>query len=440
MARKMRLGIVLMAVVLGTFMSGFVFTADAQKKRKSEEEIQAEIQRLEQEKAKKQQKRNEEIEKTRPQGQDLNQIIDRYEKLLYQCQYAGKKTDRCADFMYTLGNLYYDQAKDSTSREYDKAKDEYVKEYDKAIEKRKAYDSDSARILLEQIVQRFPNSPHVSKIQSEILSKLPKPPTIPESPSSYSKSQKMYWQLIREYPNSPHVSDAHFRLGNLAFDNGNFNKAYEYLKKVNRNEIDSTSWELIHYRLGECAYYMEDFDKAVEYFHGYVEECDKGAYRKKEFREEALNYMATAFSEMPNSVDKAKKFFKKNKGKSYETQVIYKIGEEKKMTRTTVYGKDSTYIGRSRVSIQRVVMQNIISLKDAYNKRLLGKPSLNGKITVKFTINEYGKVILAQVMESTIYDSELESTVVEKVKSWNFDKIDKPGYVTEVVYPFVFSQ
>jgi hypothetical protein len=44
----------------------------------------------------------------RPQGQVLDAIIDRYEKLLEQC--AVKKTDRCADVMYTLGNLYYDQA------------------------------------------------------------------------------------------------------------------------------------------------------------------------------------------------------------------------------------------------------------------------------------------------------------------------------------------
>ena len=96
--------------------------------------------------------------------------------------------------------------------------------------------------------------------------------------------------------------------------------------------------------------------------------------------------------------------------------------------------------GRSRASIQRVVMQNMAALRYAYNRRLRDKPGLNGKITVKFAIDEYGKVIFAQVVESTMDDSELERTVVDRVKSWNFDKIDKPGDVTEVVYPFVFSQ
>ncbi|MCL2690216.1 MAG: TonB family protein, partial [Chitinispirillia bacterium] len=68
------------------------------------------------------------------------------------------------------------------------------------------------------------------------------------------------------------------------------------------------------------------------------------------------------------------------------------------------------------------------------------KPGLNGKITVKFAIDEFGKVIFAQVVETTMNDPELEQIVVARVRSWNFDKIDKPGDVTEVVYPFVFSQ
>jgi hypothetical protein len=36
-------------------------------------------------------------------------------------------------------------------------------------------------------------------------------------------------------------------------------------------------------------------------------------------------------------------------------------------------------------------------------------------------------------------DPELEKTLIEKVKSWDFEKLDKPGDVTEVIYPFVFS-
>jgi TonB family protein len=96
--------------------------------------------------------------------------------------------------------------------------------------------------------------------------------------------------------------------------------------------------------------------------------------------------------------------------------------------------------GRSRASIMRVVMQNIAALRYAYNKRLREKPGLKGKITCKFAIDEFGKVIFCEVLESTMSDSSLEQEVVDKIKRWVFEKIDKPGDVTEVVYPFVFSQ
>jgi TonB family protein len=96
--------------------------------------------------------------------------------------------------------------------------------------------------------------------------------------------------------------------------------------------------------------------------------------------------------------------------------------------------------GRSRASIQRVIMQNIAALRYAYNRRCRDIPGLNGTITVNFAVDEFGKVIFAQAVKSTVNDAELENTVVDRVKSWNFEWIDKPGDVTEVTYPFAFSQ
>jgi len=96
--------------------------------------------------------------------------------------------------------------------------------------------------------------------------------------------------------------------------------------------------------------------------------------------------------------------------------------------------------GRSRASIQRVVMQNIAALRYAYNRRLREKPGLCGKITTKFAIDEFGNVVFAMVMESTMNDSSFEQTVLARIKSWNFDKIDKPGDVTDVTYPLVFDE
>ena len=96
--------------------------------------------------------------------------------------------------------------------------------------------------------------------------------------------------------------------------------------------------------------------------------------------------------------------------------------------------------GRNRASIQRIVMQNMAALRYAYNKRLREKPGLCGKITTKFAVDEFGNVVFAMVTASTMNDSSFEQTVLNRIKSWNFEKIDKPGDVTDVTYPLVFDQ
>jgi len=96
--------------------------------------------------------------------------------------------------------------------------------------------------------------------------------------------------------------------------------------------------------------------------------------------------------------------------------------------------------GRSRASIQRVVMQNLPAFRYAYNKRLRENSELSGTIKVKFYINEHGEVFSVLLVESTINDSELEDFVVTRVKDFKFEAINKPEDVTEVIYPFAFSQ
>ena len=89
--------------------------------------------------------------------------------------------------------------------------------------------------------------------------------------------------------------------------------------------------------------------------------------------------------------------------------------------------------GRNKKEIARVVQQNISALRYAYNRRLREKPGLDGKIRVRFAIDEFGKV------NSSMNDTRFENLMVAKIEKWVFDKIDMPGDVTEVVYPFVFS-
>jgi hypothetical protein len=111
-----------------------------------------------------------------------------------------------------------------------------------------------------------------------------------------------------------------------------------------------------------------------------------------------------------------------------------------KIAEANIYKAGSLIGGRSRASIMRVVMQNLTALRYAYNKRLREKPGLRGKITCKFAIDEMGKVIFCEVVESNMADLQLEGEVADMIKRWAFEKIDKVGDITEVVYPFAFSQ
>jgi TonB family protein len=119
---------------------------------------------------------------------------------------------------------------------------------------------------------------------------------------------------------------------------------------------------------------------------------------------------------------------------------LKKRGGELKVSAPQFVSGGSLTGGRSKASIMRVVMQNLAALRYAYNKRLREKPGLQGKVTVKFAIDEFGKVIFCEVVQSTMGDPNFEEIVVSKIKRWVFEKIDKPGDVTEVVYPFVFTQ
>lgn len=97
-------------------------------------------------------------------------------------------------------------------------------------------------------------------------------------------------------------------------------------------------------------------------------------------------------------------------------------------------------VARSKESVIEVVMNRIQGLKTVYNRRLYAMPGIKGKLTVKFAIDQYGKVVFAGVVASTVNDTLLENAVAAQIARWNFKPVLSDGDITEVVYPFIFSQ
>jgi TonB family protein len=120
-------------------------------------------------------------------------------------------------------------------------------------------------------------------------------------------------------------------------------------------------------------------------------------------------------------------------------KTINKIRIIEKVETPEIVQNSSVMGGRSVEEIRKVVFNHMGGLRNEYNKRLRGNPSLSGKISVRFSINPEGRIASCHVILSTLNDKILESALVSRITTWQFDSCLNCGLAT-VVYPFVFSQ
>lgn len=291
--------------------------ADADKKR---QELLDKIRKLQEEKLDAQRKLQEREEAAKPTGKTLAEIITRYEKILASC--ATKKSARCADVMATLGSLYYDESRDNyiqARNRYERLMDEWedtetgpepvnpVPDYGKPLK------------MYKRFIEEYPDHPKLDEAYYQVG-------TINLVLGALDLSRDAFEQLVKKFPSSRRASAAHFRLADFAYLEHDHTKALKHLQKMNTAEVPLEIVEMSHYRKAEILYNMAEFDRAAELFFDYREKCESGAYRKCDFRDESLEFMAICFSDMPNGASEAIKFFRKVGGRAYEDEVIYTVG------------------------------------------------------------------------------------------------------------------
>lgn len=88
-------------------------------------------------------------------------------------------------------------------------------------------------------------------------------------------------------------------------------------------------------------------------------------------------------------------------------------------------------------SVSRVVSRRQRAIKNCYEKRLKVNNKLKGKVKIRFTIEQSGRVRKASVAQNTTGDPAVGSCIVSQIKRWRFPKPDG-GSVT-VAFPFVFT-
>lgn len=87
-------------------------------------------------------------------------------------------------------------------------------------------------------------------------------------------------------------------------------------------------------------------------------------------------------------------------------------------------------------AIHKAVGTYLGGIRYLYNQALRKNPDLEGKLTVRITVNPAGEVLDCEVVESTLGAPELEQAVVKRVLKWNLPAV-APKTLT-VTYPFVF--
>jgi tetratricopeptide (TPR) repeat protein len=287
---------------------------------KRADEIRKKIEALQKKKGDIQKATVEKMSDKKPEGKSLEEIIARYENLMGSM--CTKKSDRCADVLFTLAALYYDQSRDG----YIKAREDYQRAMD-------AYDKNPRG---KEPINPVPNYNKAAKMYRRLIREYSDFKSVFEA---YYQLGTIYlvmgdldsakWALtlvVDKAPNSPRASSAHFRLADFSYMDHDFPRTLKHLEACNGEGLTPDNLGMVQYRKGEIYYNLGEFDKAVELFYGYVEKCDAGEYPKAEFRQEALEFMSVAFSDMPHGSDEAIKFFKKVGGKPYQDFVLYTVG------------------------------------------------------------------------------------------------------------------
>lgn len=87
--------------------------------------------------------------------------------------------------------------------------------------------------------------------------------------------------------------------------------------------------------------------------------------------------------------------------------------------------------------ITRVVKSRMSSIKECYERELKRNPKLAGKVVVRFTIDEEGRVTQTAIEENTLGDKAVAACIISRFERFRFPKPE--GGSVPVAYPFIFA-
>ncbi|MBN1366172.1 MAG: tetratricopeptide repeat protein [Syntrophaceae bacterium] len=145
-----------------------------------------------------------------------------------------------------------------------------------------------------------------------------------ENPENMVKNIKVFQELIDKYPHSWSAKMAHYHLGNIYYNSGEFDKAVSDYKKFvsTRMSDDSGIKFLALTSIGYCYEAKKDFQSALEYF----EKAQKS--KNVGFESVAFTNIARIYEEMndkKNALENYRKALEKNTEPTTGIFIKYKI-------------------------------------------------------------------------------------------------------------------
>ncbi len=74
---------------------------------------------------------------------------------------------------------------------------------------------------------------------------------------------------------------------------------------------------------------------------------------------------------------------------------------------------------RTAQDVQAVVNGHRLAIIDCYKRLLRTQPQVKGKLSVRFAIDPDGRVLWAEITETTIPDQEMQECILQRIRQWN---------------------
>jgi tetratricopeptide (TPR) repeat protein len=301
-------------------ISSAVFAESDSSKEKKRQDLLEKIEKLRQQKEALRLKEKDAIQQVdEKSSKNRLESLRLFEQIITTTQRGDPK--RC-DALFQVGSLYYEEEQDAYQGKLEAFKKQFsiwektgsngappvepIPQHVKSTES------------LKNLVQECPNFGN----RDMALYKLG---NIFTEVGDFESAYESFGALVKEFPKSENAPYAHLRIGEYYYMNHDNTNALKHYEAVGMTS-GADNYLLSLYRIASCYYNMSQFDNAIDKFFEYVELADSGKFKRADFRDEAVEYLAIGFSEMEGGAEKALEFFKKKGGRPYQDFVIYTIG------------------------------------------------------------------------------------------------------------------